>query len=194
MEKASLEDFDMALQIKNALGRVYSLLISYKEFEQKMREAAIQEDYKEASSLKIERDNAKVAALESLNEVELEFIGNVNDLSLSTIRDESFVSHKSAHSVVPSTDNDQISIVSKVRSSFRNDSHDMSEKSFDDDEDDDESNVPHAHPLAGIDNADELPAPEEISKDISSDLVQRVEDLIGDYRAKCLFSKASESR
>lgn len=183
----------MALQIKNALGNVYSLLISYKEFEQKMREAAIQEDYKEASSLKIERDNAKVAALESLNEVELEFIGNINDLSLSTIRDESFVSHKSAHSVVPCPDNDQISIVSKVRSPFRNDSHDMSEKSFADD-DDDESNVPHAHPLAGIDNADELPAPEEINKDISSDLVQRVEDLIGDYRAKCLFSKASESR
>jgi hypothetical protein len=75
----------------------------------------------------------------------------------------------------------------------------MSEKSFDarsiDEEDnDDDSNVPHAHPLAGIDHADELPAPEEISKDVASDLVQRVEDLIGEYRSKCLFSKASELR
>jgi hypothetical protein len=199
------KDFDMALQIKNSLGKVYALLISYKECEQKMRNAAIEEDYKEASRLKIERDNAKVAASEALNEVEMEFIGNMNDLSLSTIRDESFVSQKSTHSITPyNPDNDQISIASKVRSPFRNDSHNMntssmSDKSFDarsiDEEDkDDDSNVPHAHPLAGIDHADELPAPEEISKDVASDLVQRVEDLIGEYRSKCLFSKASELR
>jgi ribosomal protein L20A (L18A) len=187
----------MALKIKDAMSSVYALLISYKECENKMREAALEEMYAEASRFKIERDTAKVAALQALNEVEQEFIGSIDDrdLSLSTIKDESFVSHKSTtHSYF--NDEDQISVASKIRSPFkRNDfKHNESSiqaESLDEQSQDEESNAPCAHPLAGVDNAESLPTPEEISKDVSSDLAHEIEDLFGGYLTKCLFSKVS---
>ena len=55
-ERASLEDFNMAGKIKEALGNVYALLIAYKGCEKQMREAAAAEDYALASQLKFERD------------------------------------------------------------------------------------------------------------------------------------------
>jgi hypothetical protein len=193
----NIKDFDMALKIKDAMSSVYALLISYKECENKMREAASEEMYAEASRFKIERDTAKDAALQALNEAEQEFIGSIDDrdLSLSTIKDESFVSHKStSHSYF--NDEDQISVTSKIRSPFkRNDfKHNESSiqaESLDEQSQDEESNVPHAHPLAGVDNAESLPTPEEISKDVSSDLAHKIEDLFGGYLTKCLFSKVS---
>ena len=188
------------------MGTVYALLISYKDYENKMREAALSEEYSEANRLKVNRDDAKKAAVENLLEVQQEFLGGTNDidhdLSLSTIKDESFVSHKSTHST-ESYDSDQGSIVGKLRSPIRLNGSQHTQSSVHEDSLDDKSdcsnskrdeydtNAPHLHPLAGIDNADDLPAPEEISNDVSPDLVQKAGDLFGSYRTKCLFSKVS---
>ena len=205
-ERAALEDFDMALKIKEAMTSVYAFLIAYKECENKMRDAAMQEDYAAASRLKTDRDMAKEAALQSLHEVEQEFIGSVDDIdrdvSLSTIKDESFMSQKSAHFSQPFPGNDQISIASNTMSPFkRKDSKQNASKDSQDESSDnstcqseveqgDDYSGRHSHPLAGtyIDHAD-LPTPEEISKEISTDLAHKVEELFGNYRAKCLFSK-----
>ena len=48
------------------------------------------------------------------------------------------------------------------------------------------------HPLLGVENAGELPAPDEISEFVgnaSSDLIQKCDELFGEYRMKCFFSK-----
>eukprot|EP00956_Cyclotella_meneghiniana_P011003 scaffold15417_cov71-Cyclotella_meneghiniana.AAC.4 len=198
-ERAAVEDFDMALNIHSRLREVYARLILYKECDGDMRKAAISEEYAVASRLKIQRDIAKDEAMSSLHEVEEEFVGNMNDLSLSTIKDESFMSQKSTRSIQHFCDSDQISVMGspfKCNSSNHNESsiqehnlHDFSNQSSSDNLQDDNSDVPHVHPLAGIENAEELPPPEDISKDISTDLIHKVEDLFGSYISKCLFSK-----
>lgn len=48
------------------------------------------------------------------------------------------------------------------------------------------------HPLLGIENAESLPIPEEMSAvagNASSDLLTKSEDLFGEYRTRCFFSK-----
>ena len=188
------------LNIHSRLREVfYARLILYKECDGDMRKAAISEEYAVASRLKIQRDIAKDEAMSSLHEVEEEFVGNMNDLSLSTIKDESFMSQKSTRSIQHFCDSDQISVMGspfKCNSSNHNESsiqehnlHDFSNQSSSDNLQDDNSDVPHVHPLAGIENAEELPPPEDISKDISTDLIHKVEDLFGSYISKCLFSK-----
>jgi hypothetical protein len=225
----------MAAKIKEAMGTVYALLIIFKESEKKMREAAVREEYAEAAHLKIERDAIKEAALEALAEVEKKFIGGpaniaivsrsasvasaagqIDDevnLSLSTIKDESFLSRKSANSTHQFSDDQSERTSNSVVSKSKRDNRRADEENFDersqptgydndqdvdnhsddgdDDNDDEGSSISQFHPLAGVDNAEGLPAPEEISKDISSDLIQKVEELFGSYRTKCFFSKAS---
>lgn len=198
-ERAALEDFDMALNIHSRLKEVYARLILYKERDSEMRKAAKSEEYAAASRLKIERDIAKDAAMSSLQEVEEEFVGNMNDLSLSTIKNDSFMSQKSTRSIQHFGDSDQMSVMGspfKCNSSNHNEcsiqeqslhEHDLSHQS--EDQQDDNSDVPQVHPLAGIEHAEELPVPEDISKDISTDLIHKVEMLFGSYISKCLFSK-----
>ena len=198
----------MALKIKDAMSSVYGFIIAYRESDNKMRDAAMQEEYAAASRLKTERDMAKEAALQSLQDVEKEFIGSVDeidrDISLSTIKDESFMSRKSAQLGQSFPGNDQISITSSTMSPFKrnsskqNESKYMQEESVDNStsetkQEDDDSGQYSSHPLAGIEYAN-LPTPEDISKDISTDLAHKVDDFFGNYLAKCLFSKSWQLR
>ncbi|KAL7547432.1 hypothetical protein ACHAWF_010746 [Thalassiosira exigua] len=204
-ERASQEDFDMAGKIKEALGNVYALLISYKDCEAAMRKAAAEEDYSLASRLKAERDHKKKAATETLSEVAGRFghlsgpqnpsprIGfspasskkrdAVGDLSISTIKDDSFVTQRSkVLSPKKSSFLETSSISSRPRHHGASD--DESQGSSIDSQD-------GAHPLGGVDNAEELPMPEEINEHgaASSDLIHKVEGIFGSYRTKSLFSK-----
>jgi len=100
-ERAAAEDFDMAARIKQELGKVYALLIAFKESEKQMKQAALDEDYVQASRLKAERDERRDAAKAALVEVEQQFAGNIENaanLSISTIKDQSFLSERSLRS------------------------------------------------------------------------------------------------
>jgi hypothetical protein len=188
------------------MGKVYALLLHFKDSESKMRKAAVDEDYAEAARVKLERDAVKEAALEALLEVEQKFIGHIEDiqqqdLSLSTIKDESFMSHRSNqgdrshHSELVASPNRSYSNRNEISTIRHHSKHNESsidqsvDDQFEDEEEDDDSNVPRAHPLAGVEHAEELPTPEDISKEVSSDLAQRVTDMFGEYRAQCFFSK-----
>ena len=145
---------------------------------------------------------------QALNEVEEEFASNAlgkvpGDLSISTIKDTSLMSQRSparslhgmTDEVLPlgkMTDSVRSPPRSVLSSRFHEESNDMSDeessrqssaRSGDDDE-------PSVHPLAGVENAEELPNPEDISSGAaSSDLVGKVEQLFGDYVTRCLFSQ-----
>ncbi len=188
-ESAAAEDFDTAARIKQELGQVYALLIAFKESENQMKQAALEEDYVEASRLKAERDGRRNDARAALTEVEQQFAVNVNadnaaNLSISTIKDRSFVSERSLHdkevdgehSFHSDEEESYSSGAGKETSSEDNSSSPRSGGSANND-----------HPLAGVDGAEELPSPEDIT--LSTDLVHKVESLFGSYRAKCLFSK-----
>ena len=188
-ESAAAEDFDTAARIKQELSQVYALLIAFKESENQMKQAALEEDYVEASRLKAERDERRNAARAALTEVEQQFAVNVNtdnvaNLSISTIKGRSFVSERSLrdkeeddeHSFRSDEEQSYSSSAGKENSSEDNGSSPRSGDSTNND-----------HPLAGVDGAEVLPSPEEIT--LSTDLVHKVESLFGSYRAKCLFSK-----
>ncbi|KAL7500834.1 hypothetical protein ACHAWT_008751 [Skeletonema menzelii] len=187
-ESAAVEDFDTAARIKQELSKVYALLIAFKESENLMKQAARDEDYVEASRLKAERDERKNAARAALTEVEQQFAVNVNaenaaNLSISTIK--SFTSERSLRDQKNDEDN-----------SFHSDEEESTDSSAGrDNSSTDNSSSPRSgrsaddHPLAGVYGAEELPSPEDIERDISTDLVHKVESLFGSYRAKCFFSK-----
>ena len=193
-EAAMREDFEMAGQIKSALGNVYALLIAFKDSETQMKEAAAEEEYSLASKLKADRDSLRLQATSSLDEVQQQFIGRIDELSISTIKDESFMSQQ-LHSAKKTTPNKKSSFLETSSIASRTTSSSSTEEEEESSPNLSSSNAsssqgqgPRLHPLAGIDNAEELPCPEEIT-DASPDLVHKVEDLFQSYRTKCFFSK-----
>ncbi len=189
-ERAAAEDFDMAANIKQELCKVYALLIAFKESENLMKQAALDEEYVEASRLKAERDERRNAARAALTEVEQQFavnfiVENVANLSVSTIKDQSFISERSLRS--NKKEDEEIP--------YNSDEEESTDSSTGGDSSNDNSSSSHAsitlndHPLAGVEGAEELPSPEDIERDVSTDLVHKVESLFGNYRAKCFFSK-----
>jgi len=190
-ERAAAEDFDMAARIKQELGKVYALLIAFKESEKQMKQAALDEDYVQASRLKAERDERRDAAKAALVEVEQQFAGNIENaanLSISTIKDQSFLSERSLRSKKEDQENsyntdDEVSTDTTSSSTGGEDSSD------------DNGSTSHSgssandHPLAGVDGAEELPSPEDIETNAPTDLVHKIESMFGSYRAKCFFSK-----
>ncbi len=185
-ESAAAEDFDMAARIKQELGKVYALLIAFKESEDKMKQAAMDEDYVQAFQLKAERDERRNAAKAALATVEKQFAGNIVEnanLSISTIKDQSFISERSL--------NDRKEDEENSYDSDEEESTDASTGREDPSNDNGSSSSGGSgdHPLAGVDGAEELPSPEDIQRDIPTDLVHKVESLFGSYRAKCFFSK-----
>lgn len=190
-ERAAAEDFDMAAKIKQELGKVYALLIAFKESENEMKQAALDEDYVQASRLKAERDERRNAARAALTKVEQQFAVNINvesvaNLSVSTIKDQSFMSERSLSNKKEDEEN-------SYNSSDEEESTDSSTGGEDSSNDNSNSSrassTSNDHPLAGVDGAEELPSPEDIEREISTDLVHKVESLFGSYRAKCFFSK-----
>ena len=154
-----------------------------------MRVAAAEEDYALASKLKSERDLKKDAAMIALRECEEKFMGKlenaVGDLSISTIKDESVcVSPARSSRSFAGNPHDEKKIVTSFTSHPENsagESESISQSSHDE-------ASSNEHPLEGVDNADELPTPEEIT-DVSPDVVHKVEALFGGYRTQCFFSK-----
>ena len=193
-EAALREDFEMAAEIKSALGNVYALLIAFKDSEIQMKEAAAEEEYSLASKFKSERDSLRLQATSALDEVQQQFIGRIDELSISTIKDESFMSQQlhSAKKTTPKKKSSFLetsSIASRTTHSSssteeESKSHNLSSSNASSSQ----GQGPRLHPLSGIDNAEELPCPEEIT-DASPDLVHKVEDLFQSYRTKCFFSK-----
>jgi len=191
-EAALREDFEMAAEIKSALGNVYALLIAFKDAEIQMKEAAAEEEYSLASKFKADRDSLRLQATSALDEVQQQFIGRIDELSISTIKDESFISTQlqSAKKTTPNKKSSFLetsSIASRTTSSSSTEeeesqSHNLSRSNAS------SSQGPRLHPLSGVDNAEELPCPEEIT-DASPDLVHKAEDLFQSYRTKCFFSK-----
>ncbi len=230
-ERASLEDFNMAGKIKEALGIVYALLIAYKGCEKQMREAAAAEDYALASQLKSERDLKRDQATLALQEVDKQFFGSdklVGEPPVSRTkveRSRSFVEtghtrhngrdHKTEQVTSPAQEDerkfigrtvdmgcefssgtikDEISTFQSKRSFPEIGSRAYLAKDSDSEEEshNDDSFAVGEHPLLGVENAEELPAPDDISEIIgnaSSDLIKKCEELFGRYRMKCFFSK-----
>ena len=187
-DAARNEDFEAAGAIKAALGNVYALLCNLTESSSKMKEAAAEEEYSLAAKLKSERDFMREQATRALQEVEQQFLGKTvdemaGDLSISTIKDESFLSQRSAKKHTPkksfletrSIADDSSSSINCTESSRHSNSIESSSQG-------------RLHPLSGIDNAEELPAPEDIT-DSSPDLVHKVENIFQSYRTKCFYSK-----
>lgn len=239
MERASLEDFNMAGKIKDALGIVYALLIAFKGCEKSMREAAVAEDYALASQLKSERDLKRDQATLALQDVEKQFFGSdkllMGEASVSTTKDESSTpqsskrlsvetgsiatsnaKHKTEQVTLSTQEVEKKSIgrtddfVGEFSSStFKDDSSaSRSKRSFletgsrtsltknseasEEESHRDDSIVDGEHPLLGVENAEALPEPDEISEvtgNAPSDLIKKCEELFGEYRMKCFFSK-----
>ncbi|KAL3811339.1 hypothetical protein ACHAXA_007404 [Cyclostephanos tholiformis] len=214
-ERASLEDFTMAGKIKEGLGVVYALLIAFKGCEKCMRDAAAAEDYALASRLKSERDIKRDQANFALQEVEKQFFGSdklADEPSISHLEAVNVQSHSKHHGPLsaqevekkfntrtdemvrefsnsaikdePSSPQSKRSFAETgIRSSLTNNSEASKKES---------RIVDGEHPLLGVENATELPAPDEISEfagNASSDLIQKCEELFGAYRMKCFFSK-----
>lgn len=178
-ERAAAEDFDMAAMIKQELGKVYALLFAFKESESQMKQAAMDEDYVKASQLKIERDERRNEANTALANVEQQFAGNISTTAISTIKDQSFISERSLNDKKEDGENSYVTEEEEstdASTGQEDSSHDNGSSSGD-------------HPLAGVDGAEELPSPEDVQRDIPTDLVHKVESLFGSYRAKCFFSK-----
>ena len=192
-EAAMREDFEMAAEVKSALGNVYALLIAFKDSEIQMKEAAAEEEYSLASKFKSERDSLRLQATQALDEVQQQFIGRIDELSISTIKDESFMTQQ-LHSAKKTTPNkkssflETSSIASRTTSSSSTEEEESQSHNLSSSNASSSQHGPRLHPLAGIDNAEELPCPEEIT-DASPDLVHKVEDLFQSYRTKCFFSK-----
>ena len=186
-DAARNEDFEAAGAIKAALGNVYALLCNLTESSSKMKEAAAEEEYSLAAKLKSERDFMREQATRALQEVEQQFLGKTvdemaGDLSISTIKDESFLSKGSAKKYTPKKSFLETSIADDSSSSINCTESSRHSNSIE------SSSHGRLHPLSGIDNAEELPAPEDIT-DSSPDLVHKVENIFQSYRTKCFYSK-----
>jgi hypothetical protein len=190
-ERAAAEDFEMAATIKLELGKVYTLLIAFKESQRKMQRASFDEDYLQASKLKAERDDRKNAATKALAEVEQKFfapgkilVENVGNLSISvsTIKDQSFASERPLKPNVYDNQDEE--------TFYGADEEATNKCSSKEDSSHFGNGSSSEHPLAGVDGAEELPSPEEIRADVSTDLVHKVEGLLGSsYLTKCFFSR-----
>jgi hypothetical protein len=181
-ERALSEDFEMAGKIKESLGSVYSLLIAFKECEKNMHHSAASEDYASASRLKSERDLKRKQAALALEEVERQFIGRIDAMVGEPIlKDLSYTSQSLKMHSPQKTNHESRRIASHTKCSKASDEESQNECSL----------VGVDHPLLGVENAEELPAPEELSNNatVSSDFVQKCEELLGGYRTKCFFSK-----
>ena len=124
--------------------------------------------------------------------MEQQFVGRIDDLvadiSSISIKDGSFMSsQRSAKKRSPKKSSflETSSIASRSENSvISNEDHSR----FDGSNASSSSQGPREHPLSGVDNAEELPAPEDIGNAASPDILHRIEDLFGSYRAKCFFS------
>jgi hypothetical protein len=192
-ESAANEDFDLAADIKSELGKVYDLLISFKDSQKRMQEAATEEDFVLASQLKTQRDNLKSAAITTLAEVEKKFYSIENtpaaaaNLSISTIKDDSFVSERPIKPMVHADEEEKEGggyLEQDDESTNTSTSEKGSPRSVASDE----------HPLAGVIGFEDLPAPEDIRADVSTDQVHKIQSLFeypgSDYLAKCHFSSS----
>lgn len=142
-----------------------------------------------AAQFKSERDIKREQAAQSLLGVEKQFEGRIDEavgeLSISTIKDESFMSQRSKKLSPKKSFLETSSIASHLENGEEaSEDESCNDGSSIDDEDSE-------HPLKGVENAEELPAPEEINENgnVSSDLVHSVEEYFGTYRMKCFFSK-----
>lgn len=152
---------------------------------------AAEEDYSLASKLKTERDSKRDQATRALHDVEQQFVGRIDDLvadiSSISIKDGSFMSsQRSAKKRSPKKSSflETSSIASRSENSVESNEE---ESRFDGSNASSSNQGPREHPLSGVDNAEELPAPEDIGNAASPDLVH-IEDLFGSYRARCYFS------
>ena len=192
-ESAANEDFDLAANIKAELGKVYDLLISFKDSQKRMQEAALEEDFVLASQLKTERDRMKSAAITTLAEVEKKFYSIENtpaaaaaNLSISTIKDDSFtISERPIKPMVHEDEEEKESgsyLGQDDESTNTSTSKGVSSRSVASDE----------HPLAGVTGFEDLPAPEDIRADVSTDQVHKIQSLFGgsEYLTKAYFSSS----
>ena len=181
-DKAILEDFEVAAEIKESLSSVYSLLTAFKESEKNMQKSAANEDYASAARLKSERDLKRVQAMLALEEVERRFLGRFDEMTSHPIlKDMSLASHGIKNISLQRVDIESSGIAShtKCGKASEEESHNKCR------------NVGGLHPLLGVQDAEELPAPEELSTNatVSSDFVQKCDEILGSYRTKCFFSK-----
>jgi hypothetical protein len=192
-ESAANEDFDLAADIKSELGKVYDLLISFKDSQKRMQTAATEEDFVLASRLKVERDNLKSAAITTLAEVEKKFYLIENtpaaaaaaaNLSISTIKDDSFISERPIKPMVHADEE-------KEDGSYLEQDDESTNTSTSKDGESPRSVASDEHPLAGVLGFEDLPAPEDIRADVSTDQVHKIQSLFGsDYLVKSYFSSS----
>ena len=234
-DRAKLEDFDGASKLKDMLKDVRNNFTSALQIESKMHKAAADEDYVEASSLKLQRDLARKNAMEILEEAErsiphedapeqvqppfavpcqpqdIDSMPPLHPIELPSpsntelirkceppspiILDTSFSAPRqspdrsnSSHTSLAASTAAPLQISKALHAQNIQDStivaHTDRESSTSD---------PFElgkHPLDGVPGFQDLPLPEDISDTrISSEVLSRVESVVGLYRTKCFFSR-----
>lgn len=231
-DRAKMEDFEGASILKEMLKEVRSNFATALQFETKMRKAAEEEEYAEASELKSQRDSARKSAMDILEKAECsinnsvaatqetakqpfavpcETEQNVKSIHASPTRSAIAVQHKfgspssnamgSSFSNKPTTpDSSDVNqtFLENFKANTYNGSKDLPNHL-------EESpmytrNVGEGaevellesgeHPLEGVPGYQDLPLPEEIiDTRISTEVLSRMEAVLGLYRTKCFFSR-----
>jgi hypothetical protein len=237
-DRAKMEDFEMASILKDLLKDVRSNFATALQLETKMRKAAEEEEYAEASEYKSQRDSARKSAMDILEKAEssLQNSATITQETLSQL----FVvpcqtEHQSVDSINSAIQIRPPSISSAVQRKLGSLSPkargaQLSNKPSTPDPSDDREkyqenfmgstyngskDLPNCreespmstrsggeapelvellesgeHPLEGVPGFQDLPIPEEIiDTRISSEVLMRIEAVLGLYRTKCFFSR-----
>lgn len=181
-ERAVLEDYEMAGKIKESLSSVYSMLNAFKESEKNMHQSAASEDYASAARLKADRDIKRVQAMKAVEQVEMLYLGKFDEMAGEPISKDFSLASQSLERPSPQRTDHRSNIDA---------SHTKGEKSGEEELQNEHSIGGGHHPLLGVENAEELPAPEELSNNstVPLDFVQKCQEMLGSYRTKCFFSK-----
>jgi len=204
---ALMEEFENAAKLKDLLTEVHRFFATLRKEEENMRQAALDEDYPKASKIKLLRDDARKLTIESLNKAELLLSELIEDGVLKSEHSEfsstksTILRHSIERKIVPSAkpvnhESKEDSCDENTKLPARDDDeisfNDGSNEYESDQKEEDEEIDVEKHPLEGIPGYEELPTPEAIkpnNKDMSQDMIQNIESVIGSYRTRCLFSK-----
>lgn len=213
------EDFDNASRLKDVLTNVNKLFSDFTELGENMKLAALEENYPEASRLKQERDHKRVSAMKSLEHAEKivfedEFASgsDKNNMISDTLSTKSFNGLMDPDERPITTTPRDIEFDSEMRSQGQksgNSNKNINNKNalgnvtdeveshysrFSEHSDDESSqgDEEENHPLKDVVGYEELPDPEEINAfkaEIPKDTFDNIENMLGEYRARCFFSK-----
>lgn len=232
-DRAKMEDFEMASILKDLLNEVQSNFATALQLEFKMRKAAEEEEYAQASEYKSQRDSARKSAMDILEKAESS-LQNSAAITQETVSQPFVVpcqtEHQTVDSIQSAVQRRPPSISSAVQHKLGslspkatgailsnkpstpdpNDSRELYQETTYNGSKDIPTHLEESpistrmgmeapelellesgeHPLEGVPGFQDLPIPEEIiDTRISSEVLMRIEAVLGLYRTKCFFSR-----